>query len=170
MRKKIVLSLFGVLFLVSVLPVWQYFSSKPDQRVLVFQDDLLFQMQNKPEIVFSMKDNGFTDGVLFYVFQLSSEEMKTSLAENHMAGWSRLPMKPYLIEGVLDELAGSTHDAERAYYDQYLSAEHGYYRIQNEKKMPIAPTSFGDDQVYHQVSGAVIDTEKNQISYFHWYN
>lgn len=169
MRKKIILSLTGVLLLASVLLVWHPFSPKPDQRILDFQNDLLFQVPGKPKIVSSKKDYGFTDGDLFYLFQLSSDEMKTALGENNMAVWSRLPMKQYLVDGLLDELAGSTDDAARAYYHQYLSAQGGYYRIQNDKKLPVAPPSFWDE-AYDHISGAVIDTKENRICYFHWDN
>ncbi|QAT51075.1 hypothetical protein EQM14_15580 [Caproiciproducens sp. NJN-50] len=169
MRKKIVLSLTGVLLLASVLLIWHHFSTKPDQRILDFQNDLLFQVPGKPEIVFSKKDYGFTDGDLFDLFQLSSDEMKTALGKNNMADWSRLPMKPYLVDGLLEQLAGSTDEAARAYYRQYLSAESGYYRIQNDKKLPVAPLSFWD-KAYGHISGAVIDTKENRICYFRWDN
>lgn len=166
MRKKIILSLTVVLLLASVLITWHYFSSKTDQRILNFQNDFTFQMSGEPKITLSEEDYGFTDGRLVYVFQLTEKDMKTALAENNMVGWSRLPIRPYLLIDKLTEQI-AFEEKTRAYYHIYLSARSGYYRIQNDKKQPVVPL-FPFDRAYDHVAGAVIDTKKNRIFYFRW--
>lgn len=142
--------------------------SKSDSRIEQFQKEFDLTLPKDTQVIHSESDYGaLGDGFCLYIYQLSSQEMKTLLQNNALKSWRPLPLRTPESMLIPKRVASFTSSDMVKKID--FDMQNGFYLFRSSTlpRFPVEPNIPSDAPFPNAIFG-MIDTQTNRIYYGTW--